>query len=197
MDPAGEHPASASNLYVPSLWESSADCVLGDLKMHGTNFWKDRQHSASRNAVSSPDLILGCLCCRHKAQAVFCSPGSLLPSKLVKAGVVAEGAEKAPLELSISSTFHTLGTQLCFRKLVSFCTMTHKMLLHRQVSSYTGDQGFRKLQGALRQQLPLVPVLTGAWYSPWIWEGARQIVLMKQVFWPDFPSLSFRCACST
>lgn len=151
-------------------------------------------------AVSSPNVILGCLCWRHKAQAVFrfCSPGSLLPDKLVKAaGVVAEGAEKALLEINISSTFHTLGVQLCFRKLMSFCTMMHKELLHRQVSSYTGDQAFRKLQGALRQQLPLVPVLTGTWSSPSILEGDRQIVLVKQVFWSDLPSLSFRCACST
>lgn len=75
--------------------------------------------------------------------------------------MVAEGAEKAILELDISSAFHTLSPQLCFRNPVSFCTMMHKELLHRQFSSYTGDQGFRKLQGALRQQLPLLPVLGG------------------------------------
>lgn len=114
MDPAGEHPTSASSLCVhnPSHEKAVLTHPLGDFKMHGTNFQQGRQHDASKYTVSPPKLTLAvcasALVQGREAIVRYHSPGSLLTNKLVRAGVVAKGAEKSVLEISVSSTYTIL-----------------------------------------------------------------------------------------
>lgn len=78
--------------------------------MHGTDFFRQgRDHDASKYTMSPPKLILAvCASAVVQGCTMYCSLGLFLANKLVRVGMIAKGAKKAILELSISGTYTIL-----------------------------------------------------------------------------------------
>lgn len=136
----------------------------GDKLVTGWTAWCQGAHRVPSRAHS------GCSRARFspRAEAVFryCSLASLPANKLVRPGVVAKGAEKSVLELSISSTY----TILCTFVLGNCCHFVlyylpkrrfvmHKEPLHWTVQHLNGGSRAQKPAGSSEAAAAPLPVL--------------------------------------